>query len=125
MKMWKTFLLGAAKSKTVNFNVLFSIALAVFLKNYDIELTGEEAALATGGIYAVANLILRTVTGTSLPQKGLEVKLPKYSDILISKVVEVVEDGRPSKDEIVRGVIDYMIERQRAGKSLVEVVNKK
>lgn len=122
--MWRTFLAGAVKSKTVNFNVLFSILLGIIVKNYDIELTADEAIVITGGVYAFVNLVLRSVTGISLPEKGLEVKLPKYTDTLVKKVAEVVEEGRPSKEEVVRGVIDYMVERQRTGKSLVDEANK-
>lgn len=116
----KTFLIGAAKSKTVNVNVFATIILMMILRKYNIELTPDEAMAYTALAYAVINLVLRTVTGKSLPEKGLEVKLPKYTDTIVERVSAIVEERQPTVEALTDEVIKTIVERQRTQRQIVE-----
>lgn len=118
--MWKSFLLGAAKSKTINVNVLATLALMTILSKYQITLTPDEAMAYTALAYAIVNLILRMVTGKSLPEKGLEIKLPKYTDTIVEKVSAIVESKQPTVEAITDEVIKTIIERQRTQRQIVD-----
>jgi len=117
---WKTWLTGAAKSNTVRINVLITAALLFFAEKYNVPLTPDEAMVFTSLLYGIVNLIMRAITGKSLPERGLEVKLPKYTDTVVKKVIEVIEAKQPTKEEIAEEVINNLAQKSRVIKQIVE-----
>ena len=117
---WKTWLTGAAKSNTIRINVLVTAALLFIAEKYHIPLTPEEAMVFTSLLYGVVNLFMRAITGKSLPEKGLEVKLPKYTDTIIEKVTQAMEAKQPTKEEIAEEVINNLAQKSRVIKQIVQ-----
>ena len=68
------------KSKTINVNVVLTALLVWYCQTRQVPMTPETAAMLVGATYGVVNLVLRFLTGKSLPEKGIVIPKPRLVD---------------------------------------------
>jgi len=101
------------KSKTININVLLTAALVWYCQTRQVPLTPEQAAMLVGIAYGAVNLVLRFVTGKSLPEKGITVPRPQALDDLVA-VAEAHPEAAERLAESLLPAIKAVIKRNRA-----------
>jgi hypothetical protein len=70
---------GMFKSKTIKINAVLAALLCSWAAAKGVPLDPATATIAVTLLFALVNVILRFFTNTSLPEKGLEVPNPFYS----------------------------------------------
>ena len=68
---------ATGKSKTINVNVLLTGLLVWYCETRQVAMTPEDAAMLVGVALGVVNLVMRFLTGQSLPEKGLAIPKPQ------------------------------------------------
>jgi|GEM_PF-5472580 len=71
---------GMFKSKTIKINAVLAALLCSWAAAKGIPLDPATATIAVTLLFALVNVVLRFFTNTSLPERGLEVPNPLYSE---------------------------------------------
>lgn len=106
---------GALRSKTININALVTALLIWYANTHGIEMTTEEAVMYVGLGYALLNWVLRAMTSTSLPAKGLVVPNPVHAPEAAGAIAANPEAVDRLADAVIGRLRDRM--RQRARKA--------
>lgn len=88
---------GLGKSKTVNINTLITGLILWYCQAHHIELEAADAVALTAAVYWGLNMVLRALTGKSLPEKGAALQRPET-------LMRLIEESENNPEEVERVV---------------------
>lgn len=98
--MNKQVLLGMLNSKTINVNVLLTIAIIYFANSQGITIPEDFAAQGIALLYGGVNVVLRFFTNKSLPDKGISIPNPAY----VKEFTKAIGNDESTGKELVKAV---------------------